>query len=351
MNKMLINWFQRYLFHPEAISLLAIFVFSLFLFKTVGQVLAPIIISIILAYSLASVVRRLERLHLPHLLAVSIVFSLFILILMLLLLWLLPIFWEQTVSLLNEFPLMFGRIQALLAKLQAKFPEIISAGQLQQVAGYVINYIGNFGKVVVSFSITSLFSIVSVIVYLVLVPFLIFFFLRDSEVILNWFVSLLPRNRSVLESVWNDLRSKIRCYVQGKFIEIVVVALVSIVAFELLGLRYAVLLGALVGFSVVIPYIGVVVVTVPIVIVGLVQWGWTEHFFYLMLIYTIICILDANILVPMLFSEVMNLHPLAIILSVLLFGNLFGFWGVFFAIPLMTLIVIVIKSWPRQSLN
>ena len=52
---------------------------------------------------------------------------------------------------------------------------------------------------------------------------------------------------------------------------------------------------------------------------------------------------------PLLFSEVMNLHPLAIILSVLFFGNIFGFWGVFFAIPLMTLVSVVVKSWPKEN--
>ena len=70
-----------------------------------------------------------------------------------------------------------------------------------------------------------------------------------------------------------------------------------------------------------------------------------------MLVYTVIIIFDANILVPVLFAEVMNLHPLAIILAVLLFGSLFGFWGVFFAIPLMALVNVVIKSWPKESLE
>ena len=160
---------------------------------------------------------------------------------------------------------------------------------------------------------------------------------------------LLITKRTVLEKVWHELYGKISSYIRGKVIEIVLVAVVTIVAFWILELRYAVLLGALVGLSVVIPYIGVVVVTVPVVIVGLIQWGWSDHFFYLMLIYVIITILDANILVPLLFAEVMSLHPLAIILAVLVFGSLFGFWGVFFAIPLMALINVVINSWPKVN--
>jgi len=136
-----------------------------------------------------------------------------------------------------------------------------------------------------------------------------------------------------------------------KLLKVVSVAVVTIVAFWLLGLHYAILLGALVGLSVVIPYVGAVIVTVPVVVVGLIQWGWSDSFFYLMLVYTVIIVFDANVLVPILFAEVMNLHPLAIILAVLLFGSLFGFWGVFFAIPLMALVNVVIKSWPKESLE
>ena len=59
--------------------------------------------------------------------------------------------------------------------------------------------------------------------------------------------------------------------------------------------------------------------------------------------------LDGNILVPLLFSELVNLHPVAIILAVLFFGGLWGVWGVFFAIPLATLISAVINAWPSAS--
>lgn len=350
MNKVLSTWCNRYLSHPEAVALVAIFLVSLLFFKIMGQVLVPVIISIILAYLLFGAVKRLERLHCPHLLAVSLVFSLFMVLLLAMFLWLLPLLWEQAVSLLNDLPLAFNRIQMIASKLQEMFPELISADQLHQVVSQLITYMTNFGKELISFSLTSLFGIVSIAVYLVLMPLLVFFFLRDGEDILTWSLCFLPDKRLVLENVWYDLRDKIHCYIQGKIIEIIIVAVISIVAFKLFGLRYAVLLGALVGLSVIVPYIGVVAVTVPIVIIGLIQWGWSPHFFYLMLVYTAICVLDANVLVPLLFSEIMNLHPLAIILSVLFFGNLFGFWGVFFAIPLMTLVSVVVKSWPKGNL-
>ncbi len=120
----------------------------------------------------------------------------------------------------------------------------------------------------------------------------------------------------------------------------------SYVTFAVLELRYSVLLAVAVGFSVLIPYIGAAVVTVPVAIVALFQWGVTPEFYYLLIAYGIIQALDGNVLVPVLFSEAVNLHPVAIIVAVLVFGGLWGFWGVFFAIPLATLVKAVWKALP-----
>lgn len=349
MNKVLSTWFKRYLSRPEAVTLLAIFIVMVLVLSTMGQVLTPVIISMLLAYLLLGVVRYLERWHLSHILAVSMVFIVFITLLLLAFLWLLPLLWDEVVGLVTEVPGILSNGQALIFKLHDTFPDLVSVIQLQQFITHLTAYLANFGKEVVSFSLASLFGIVAIIVYLVLVPLLVFFFMRDGREIIGWFARFLPDKRYVLQNVWDELHGKIRSYVRGKVIEILFVALITTVVFGVLGLRYAILLGGLVGLSVVVPYVGIALVTVPIVIIGLMQWGWSDHFFYLMAAHAVISILDANILVPVLFSEAMNLHPLAIILAVLIFGNIFGFWGVFFAIPLITLVNVVIKSWPKED--
>jgi len=116
-----------------------------------------------------------------------------------------------------------------------------------------------------------------------------------------------------------------------------------------LDLEYAVLLGSLVGLSVIIPYVGAVAVTIPVVVIALLQWGVSAHFFYLLVAYAVIVVLDANVLVPWLFSEAMDLHPVVIILSVLIFGGIWGFWGIFFAIPLATVMDAVLRAWPDNK--
>jgi len=90
-----------------------------------------------------------------------------------------------------------------------------------------------------------------------------------------------------------------------------------------------------------------VVVTVPVVLIAWFQWGWSGEFIWFGAVFAVVQALDANILVPLLFSEVVDLHPVAIIVAILVFGGLWGFWGVFFAIPLATLVHAILTAWPR----
>src|SRR5690625_8049095 len=107
------------------------------------------------------------------------------------------------------------------------------------------------------------------------------------------------------------------------------------------------LLSMMVGFSVLIPYIGAAVATLPVALVALAAFGISAGFWYVLIAYAIIQALDGNVLVPILFSEVVSLHPVAIIISVLVFGGMWGFVVVFFAIPLATLVHAVLRAWPR----
>lgn len=166
---------------------------------------------------------------------------------------------------------------------------------------------------------------------------------------LNALASLLPNQRGVIMQVWQESTVQFANYVRGKALEIVIVGVVTYVAFKLMGLNYAALLAFLVGLSVVIPFIGAAIVTIPVAAIALFQWGWGNEFIWLMVVYGVIQALDGNVLVPLLFSEVVNLHPVIIISAVLFFGGLWGLWGVFFAIPLATLLKAVITAWPVRS--
>jgi putative permease len=75
------------------------------------------------------------------------------------------------------------------------------------------------------------------------------------------------------------------------------------------------------------------------------QFGWGPEFTGVVLAYAIIQALDGNLLAPLLLAGVVNIHPVAIITAVILFGGLWGFWGLVFAVPLATLVHAVLKVW------
>jgi putative permease len=185
---------------------------------------------------------------------------------------------------------------------------------------------------------------------MILLPLMVFFFLKDKAIILSWLANFLPEERRLLRTVWVELDVKIASYVRGKVIEVLIIWVASYVAFALMGLDYAMLLSLAVGLSVIIPYVGATVVTIPVALIAFFQWGASSEFGWLMAIYAFIQFLDGNLLVPLLFSEVVNLHPVAIIVAVVFFGSLWGVWGVFFAIPLATLIQAILKAWPSEDL-
>ena len=221
--------------------------------------------------------------------------------------------------------------------------------QINELIGTLRAEIGQATQDVVEFSFAQVRTLVVVGVYVVLVPMMVFFTLKDKQKLLEFAQKFLPRRSELSVRVWQEVDQKIANYIRGKFVEIVIVWLATFIVFEFTGLDYALLLSFLVGISVIVPYIGAVVVTVPIALIAYFQWGLTAKFWWLMLYYQIIQILDGNALVPLLFSEVVNLHPLAIILAVMFFGGLFGLWGVFFAIPLATLAQTVLKVWPKYD--
>lgn len=343
------QWFKRNFSDPEAISLFMVIVFSLILLELFGKILMPVLVSIVLAYLLVSPVRLLIKWRCPPKLAVFIVYILFIGFVVYLLLVLVPLLWRQTITLFNVMPDAFTHSQVWLQKILAKYPSVSNAIQFDQFATYMQSEFGKMGQILVRLSLATIPGVIQIVLYFVLVPILVFFFLKDRREILTWFQGYLPSNRGLVTKVAEEVRGKIGAYVRGRVLEIIIVALVSAATFALLGLQYALLLGILVGLSVIIPYVGAVIVTIPIVIIALMQWGFSAEFLYVMIAYTVIIALDGNVLMPVLFSESMDLHPVVVILSVVIFGAIWGFWGVFFAIPLATLVNAILRAWPRAN--
>ena len=345
MLEILRSWYRRYLSDPQAVMLLLILVVGFGIVLTLGDMLAPVLAALVIAYLLEGVVRYFERHGAPRLRAVILVFSLFMAFVIFLLFGVVPLLSVQITQFLREVPHHLALAQEKLLQLHQTY-NFISEQQVQQIMDVIEKEIASTGQRILTVSLASIPGLITVIVYLILVPLLVFFFLKDKDRILAWLTAFLPEERSLADSVWREMDQQLGNYVRGKFWEIFIVGTVTWVAFAILGLKYAILLAVLVGISVLVPYIGAAVVTVPVAFVAYFQFGWGSEFALVMIVYGIIQALDGNVLVPLLFSEVVNLHPVAIIVSVLFFGGLWGFWGVFFAIPLATLVNAVLRAWP-----
>jgi putative permease len=349
MQQLLKNWLDRYILDPELAMLWLFLAFILVLFATLGGILAPVLVSIVLAYLLQWPIHSLEKLGLPRMLSVFSVYISFFALLIIGIIGLLPLLFRQFSNLISELPNIAAKGQEILSYLPARYPDYVSANEIQD---WILQFKGgltHFGQKILSTSLLYIPNVIAFAIYFVLVPLLVYFFLLDEKKITSWISQYLPKKRRLISQVWAEALEQTGNYVRGKAVEMLIIWLVSLAAFALLKLDYAMLLSVLVGISVIIPYIGAVMVTIPIIIIAFTQWGWSAHFAYLLTVYAIIITLDANVLVPLLFSEAVDLHPVTIILAVLIFGGLLGFWGVFFAIPLASVSKAILNAVTHQK--
>ena len=342
------DWVNEHFSNQEAIFLVFLIGFTLIVLATLGGYLAPVLTGLVFAFVLQGLVKTLERL-MPRWAAVWLSFLIFISTVLLLALMVFPLLWQQLTGFLAAAPDVVVQLRQGVANLAERFPDYVTQEQVATLVDQGARELGNFSATVVETAFSQVFSLLGLIIYLVLVPISVFFFLKDKDVLLEFFKSLLPADRPLLNTVGEEMNEQLGNYVRGKVIEILIVGSVSFVAFTYFELNYAALLAVLVGISVLIPFVGAALVTIPVFIVAVLQYGWTWEMGWIMAVYGVIQFLDGNLLVPLLFSEVVDLHPITIIVSVLAFGGLWGIWGVFFAIPLATLIKAIYKAWPRRT--
>lgn len=349
MLKVLSDWIDRYFADEEAIFLVLLLVAALVVLATLGQYLAPFIAAAIFAFMLQGLVNRLMSWGVPKLLAVSSVFTLFLGLLVSSLVFLIPLIGRQATNLVSQVPRMVRKFQDTLLSLPERYPQLFSEQDVSEIIAYASRESGRLAENLLAQTVSSVPGMLALFVYLFLVPLLVFFMLKDKQQLMDGLRQLLPDKRPAIQRVAHEMNLQIANYVRGKAVEILIVGVSAYLWFLVLGVDYALLLAVLVGLSVIIPYIGVTVVTLPVALVGYFQWGWSADFMWLMVAYGVIQLLDGNVLVPLLFSEVVNLHPVVILLAVLVFGGIWGFWGVFFAIPLATLVKALYNAWPRRE--
>lgn len=338
------HWYNRKFSDPDAITLFLVLLIGFFTIVFFGAVLAPLLVAIALAYLLEWPVVHLMRLGVSRLSAVILVFLIFMSLGFGLIFFLIPVIWQQGLALIRELPEMIVSVQLLLNRLPEMFPGFVNEYQISQLIQSFKTRAISVGEGLIGQSLNSIVNLMGILIYLIVVPLLVLFMLKDRKILLSHLNRLLPRDRRLLSQVGSEMNLQIMNYIRGKALEVVIVGVATYLGFVAFDLRYAALLAVLVGLSVLIPYIGAVVVTIPVALVAVFQFGWSAMFAYVLVTYLIIQALDGNVLVPLLFSEAVSLNPVYIIGAVLFFGGLWGFWGVFFAIPLASLVKAVFTA-------
>ena len=347
VNKVLKNIFSN---EETIIFSLAILLFFLVI-SFFGSILTPFMISIVVAYLLVGMQKKIQSYDVSANVALIITFSVFIITGAALLIWLVPLLYIQLQAFILDVPNLINNFLDFISGLPAKFPDLVSSEQISIFFQAVSEEVSAIAQNIVKSSISGIQSAITFLLYIILFPILVYFFLFDRKNIIEGIIKIIPGKREMLTNIWAEMDIQLSNYVRGKTIEIFIVGIAAAIIFASLGLKYSALLSVLVGLSVIIPYVGAFLVTIPIVVVGLLQFGLGTEFYLLIGLYLLLQALDGNLLVPIIFSETVKLHPVVIILAVFIFGSMFGFWGVFFSIPIATFIKAVWNAWPSSPNN
>ena len=300
---------KRILPNSQAVALLIIILVSFVLIITLSDLLMPVFASVVLAYLLDGLVAKAMRVKIPHIIAVYLVFSGFLACLGFLIFVLMPMLSEQAVELVHRIPDIIKRAQSEIMRLPEMYPQFISEERIRDMMLAVQSELLKYGQNALSFSAASVVGLVTAMVYLFLVPMMVFFFLKDKSVLVAWLVQFMPRERHLTQSVWKEVDMQLGNYVRGKFAEVIILMSISYITFSAMGLNYSILLSVLMGLSVIIPYVGATLVTFPVLGIAYFQWGISDdQFLYIVIAYSVIQALDGVVLVPLLFSEAVNLH-------------------------------------------
>ncbi len=352
MAKLWQHFVSRYFSDEQAIILSIIILTVTVAILGMGRMLLPLLAAMVIAFLLEGAIDTLMRWGLKRMPALLLVYSSFLGAMVAMLVLLLPLLWNQAISLTGNLPIMLTHSQQTLLRLPSRYPRLISYRDVQSWLAVIQAQIGHIGQWLLALSPNILGHVVTFTIYLVLIPTLVFLLLKDRDRLHRWFSARLPSHHPALSRIASEINQQLYRYTRGRLVEVIIVTSATYIAFYLLGLSYALLLAILVGVSVIIPYIGAIVVTVPVVLVAFIEWGgMTPEFWRILIAHGLIQMIDGNLLVPLLFSEAVDLHPIAIIVAIIIFGGLWGFWGIFFAIPLAVVIRCVFEFWPVSSLK
>ena len=224
MKEVLTRWYQRYFSEEEAVVLLVMLVAAFVVMLAFGEILAPVFVAVILAYLMQGVANVMRHRGLPAELSVAISTLLFLGGFLAVLFGLAPLVWRQLVALVREAPTMIEAGRQVLVTLPEEYPVFFTQQQVNELTSVIQAEMAAMGQLLVTKGLSSIPSMLALFVYLILIPLMVFFFLKDRDQLIGWFAGFLPAKRPLLDRIWGELNLQFANYARGKGIEILIMA-------------------------------------------------------------------------------------------------------------------------------
>lgn len=311
-------------------------------------VLTPFAIAAMLAYLGDPLADRLERLRCNRALATSIVFLVMVLVLVGAMVLLVPLIQRQVVRLIAAIPTYGEWIRTgLLPWLQQHLNLPADFFNVDSILANIrahIGTVGNLAAVVLGYATRSSLTIIGWITSLVLIPVVTFYLLRDWDVMVAKIDGLLPRaNRPTILRLARESDAVLGAFVRGQLLVMIALGLFYGVALWAIGLEVGPLIGMIAGLVSFVPYLGFITGLFASLIAALVQYHDWQHLAMVLVVFGIGQVLEGYVLVPKLVGDKIGLHPVAVIFAVLAFGQLFGFLGVLLALPVSSVLMVLLR--------
>lgn len=327
------------------ISILAFFVFALFLYFSRG-VLAPFIIAAFLTYLISPLVRKIMMTGVKRWVAVIFLVALFSVFMVSIISFIIPVITNDINIIIKKTPQYTVYAQNIVVKIQYyldRFMPFLTKYNLVDIFTVKAN---SFITAEAARLPKSIFSVVSV---MVLVPFLTFFMLLGYKKTVNSIIHLVPAKyvETVLY-IFYEIDFVMGKYIRGQIIEVMFVGICSIVGLSILGVHYAFLIGAIAGICNLIPYLGPAVGLITAVTVAAIQFQSMIVVIKVICLFLIIQQMDNHIIQPVVIGQNVNLSPVLMIFALLAGAEIFGFLGIVFAVPVTALLKNIFVMFIRR---
>ena len=355
------SWFFKWVLNSQAtvvvmvtfLVFLILYLFTKisFLFKPVLSFLAiimlPLVISAILYYLIKPLVGLIERRGVNRTASIFIVYAIIVALLIWAVASFIPMIEGQLTSFVENLPAYVKSVNVESSKL-LKSPWLTNyqselQDMLANISDKAVDYAESFSKNAIDWASSFASAIARVTLAIIMSPFILFYFLRDSHKMKEGLIKALPtRMRRPTSRILGDINKQLAGYVQGQVTVAIVVGIMFTIFFNMIGLRYAATFGIIAGFLNMIPYLGSFLAMVPVVIMGIVQGP--IMLIKILVTFVVEQTIEGRFVAPLVLGSKLSIHPITIMFILLTSGSMFGIWGVFLGIPVYASIKVVVKE-------